>query len=200
MFSKILGCWIIVSHLSPYDNQPQELFLDQLNTCQQVTNEVRAQKADKYLLEILSITWQESRFKMDAKGRYLCTNGGTLIKNKNKKLPPTCTKGTLTRGRGPMQVLPVYHCPNREKGECNYLKRSVALFKRNVKKWGLKMGVEIYAGGYGIDKKTGKIKTNNQSKRYFRLTRSTARKLRKKLESFRAYTSWVVSFFPRNPA
>jgi hypothetical protein len=164
MFKKIIGCYVIITSLTPYQEIPSDLLLSQLNTCTEVLKEVEKQQYEGLKFLMLAVTWQESRFTMDAKGRWICSNKGKLLKDKKNK--PYCSKGRMTRGRGPMQVLPLYHCP--KKGPCDYLKESVSLLGYLVDLHGEKKGVALYAGGY----------VNPASLRYYWQTISTKKKIK----------------------
>jgi hypothetical protein len=108
-----------------------------------VAQEAQDQDNSDILSLHLAVAWQESRFTMDAKGKWLCTGKGKLSL-KGKK--PSCSSGRLTRARGPMQILPVYHC--KGKSTCNYVKESVSLLSRLTTQYGISKGLEIYAGGF----------------------------------------------------
>jgi hypothetical protein len=171
MFTNIIGCYLVITQLSaPLIMRPPEL-QSRINTCVFVAEEVTKQAQEDYMSVMLSVAWQESGFKMEAKGRWLCTGKGELKFSKKGK--PSCTSGKLTRARGPMQVLPVYHCKGEPKGKCNYVKVSVRLLGNLVENYGLTKGLEIYAGGFSRSK---------ASKNYARMTIWRSKKIYKTLK------------------
>ena len=171
MFTNIIGCYLVITQLSaPLTLNPSELQRS-MHTCVVVSEEVIKQAQEDYMSVMLSVAWQESRFKMDAKGTWLCTGKGELKFRKNRK--PYCTSGKLTRARGPMQVLPVYHCKGEPKGTCNYVKVSVRLLGNLIENYGLTRGLQIYAGGFS---------GSTASKKYARMTIWRSKKIFKTLK------------------
>lgn len=168
MFMNIIGCYMVVVQMSaPLVMSPTTL-MGQVNTCMVITEEVYNQEDTDLLSLYLALAWQESRFTMDAKGKWLCTGKGKLTIHRGK---PRCSEGKLTRAMGPMQILPVYHC--KGKPECNYVQESVRLLSRLTAKYGISRGLEIYAGGFS---------GSTASKRYARMTLSHGRKIDKVLD------------------
>jgi len=150
MLFNILGCYMVVVQLaSPYE-LPKRRLLSSVNTCMEITYEAELQGAEYLRGVYLALAWQESRFTMDAKGKWICTGRGKVVMGKDEV--PKCTSGKLTRARGPMQILPVYHC----KGEanCNYLNKAVSLLSGLVADHGVRRGLEIYAGGFSGSKRS----------------------------------------------
>ena len=170
MLHNIIGCYAIISQLASPLELPEESMTKKVEVCQDIIDETYKQANEDILDIILAIAWQESAMTMEAKGRWLCT-GKNKVFFKNKK--PYCKKGTLTRARGPMQVLPVYHCRGDDSKNCDYIKVSVRLVSDLITQYGDRKGIEIYAGGFGA---------GEMSKRYSRMTLRTARKVRKILE------------------
>jgi hypothetical protein len=170
MLHYILGCYTIISQLSPNLDIPKKDLEDKVQVCEEIIEETKKQANEDLLDIILTIAWQESAMTADAKGRWLCT-GKNKVFYKNKK--PYCKKGTLTRARGPMQVLPVYHCKGDDAKNCDYIKVSVRLLADLITQYGDKKGIEIYAGGFNA---------GDMSKNYARMTLHNAKKVRKVLE------------------
>lgn len=167
MFTNIIGCYLIVAQLSPAVINTTDL-INTVKTCAVVAAEAKHQDNEDIMSLHLAVAWQESRFTMDAKGKWLCTGKGKLS-FVNKK--PKCSEGTLTRAMGPMQILPVYHC--KGKAKCNYVKESVSLLSRLTTQYGIAKGLEVYAGGYS---------GSSASKKYARMTLYRATKIDKILD------------------
>lgn len=164
MLFNILGCYMVVVQMaSPYQ-LPKHKLQSSINTCMEITYEAELQGAEYLRGVYLAVAWQESRFTMDAKGKWLCTGKGRVVQG--RKSTPRCTSGKLTRARGPMQILPVYHCKGET--ECDYLGKSVSLLSSLVSDHGVQKGLEIYAGGFS---------GSNRAKRYARMTLWRARKI-----------------------
>ena len=151
--TKTIICLMTINTLSDYKETPSTLLRKQFKTCTKVIDEsVRQGEQDRIPL-FLAIAWQESRFHEEAVGKRLCTNRGKLVKYKVRKktkykcIPKPDKKSTLTRARGPMQILPVYHCPKGERGKCDYLKESIELLSSNLETYGHEKGIMVYAGG-----------------------------------------------------
>ena len=170
MLLNIIGCYTIISQLSSPLELPKEVMDEKIQVCQDIVEETYKQANEDILDIVLTIAWQESAMSRDPKGRWLCT-GKNKVSFKNKK--PYCKKGRLTRARGPMQVLPVYHCRGDDAKNCDYIKVSVRLLSDLITQYGDTKGIEIYAGGFNA---------GEMSKRYVRMTLRTAKKVRKILE------------------
>ncbi len=171
MFTNIIGCYLVITQLSAPLVLKQSELQSRMHTCVVVSDEVTRQAQEDYMTVMLSVAWQESRFEMDAKGKWLCTGKGELKFSKKGK--PSCTEGKLTRARGPMQVLPIYHCKGEPKGKCNYVKVSVRLLGNLIENYGLTKGLQIYAGGFSGSK---------ASKNYARMTIWRSKKIFKTLK------------------
>jgi hypothetical protein len=157
MLFKILGCYMVVVQMAAPYKVPEQRLQESVNTCVEIIDEAHRQDAEYLSGVYLALAWQESRFTMDAKGKWLCTGGGTVKESSRGRR--SCTKGKLTRAMGPMQILPIYHC----KGEtdCNYLAKSVKLLADLTAQHGLRRGLKIYAGGFG---------PNPRAERYAKMT------------------------------
>jgi len=98
-----LYCWIILFNLlgaSPsYNQKIIKRVLPKMKICTQIYTEAEKQDVDPLLA--ISVGWHESRFKNVTSG-----------------------KGA----KGPMGVIPKYHCP--KKGKCNYVKAGVSALKK----------------------------------------------------------------------
>jgi hypothetical protein len=173
MLHNIIGCYLVITQLSAPLELPADILADKMSTCNSIVEEAYKQANEDILDLILTIAWQESAMTRDAKGTWLCT-GKNTVSYRNKK--PYCKKGTLTRARGPMQVLPVYHCKGDDAKNCNYIKVSVRLLSDLITQYGDRKGIEIYAGGFNA---------GEMSKRYVRRTLRTAKKVKKVLEAQR---------------
>ena len=98
-----IHCWIILFHLfgaSPsYNNKIIKRVLPKAHICERIYSEAKKQNVDPLLA--ISVAWHESRFKNVTSG-----------------------KGA----KGPMGVIPKYHCP--KKGKCDYVKAGVSALKK----------------------------------------------------------------------
>lgn len=98
-------CWIIMLNiLSPnasntYQNKIAKSLPSRMKICTQVANEAIKQKVDPILA--VSVAYHESRFSN-----------------------PTSSKGA----KGPLGVLPQYHCPSSSK--CDYTKAGISALKK----------------------------------------------------------------------
>lgn len=132
----------------------------------------------------LAVGWLESRYT-DAKGRWLCTNKGKLVKTKvGHKCLSTGKKSQLVRAEGPLQILKKYHC----KGEpdCDTTLNGVRHLYKMVDKYGEKKGLAVYAGGY----------VNPKSKRYARYALKVSKKIKSLgLEDFELPLPKDISMF-----
>jgi len=98
-------CWIIMLNiLSPnastsYQNKIAKSLPSRMKICTQVANEAIKQEIDPILA--VSVAYHESRFEN-----------------------PTSSKGA----KGPLGVLPQYHCPSS--GKCDYTKAGISALKK----------------------------------------------------------------------
>jgi len=140
-------CWILISNLTTNNYMPPDIE-ERLHICSNIIS----YSPEEYGPELaLAIGWQESGYT-DAKGRWICTRKGKLVKTKAGthrcvKTERSTKTPKLVRAEGPMQILKLYHCKKNPKS-CDTTKAGVDLLYSLVKKHGKKKGIALYAGGY----------------------------------------------------
>lgn len=151
-------CWILISNLTTTNYMPRNVE-ERLHVCSNIIS-YTPEGADPTLA--LSVAWQESRFT-DARGKWMCTRRGTLVKTKAGSHRCITREGRkvskLVRAEGPMQILRMYHCKGKGP-DCNTTREGVKLLYRLVKEHGELAGIATYAGGY----------VNPKSLKYARMT------------------------------